>query len=92
MEKVHQKRILVADNELDILLLIEKNLVRQGHVVETARDGVKAREKLRTNKPDLRISGTMMPEMNGFELLSILRADPEFTALPVLLLTARPKE
>ena len=62
-------RILVTDDEPNIVRLIQVNLERQGFQVETANNGAQALEKIRANRPDLLVSDVMMPEMDGFELL-----------------------
>jgi two-component system, OmpR family, alkaline phosphatase synthesis response regulator PhoP len=82
-------RILAVDDEPNIVRLIEVNLTRHGYTVDTANNGVQALEKIRTNRPDLVVSDVMMPEMDGFELLSSIRRDPALESLPVIMLTAK---
>ena len=85
-------RILAVDDEPNIVRLIEVNLIRQGYQVETANNGAQALEKIRANRPDLLVSDVMMPEMDGFELLSTIRRDPELQDLPVIMLTAKAQD
>jgi two-component system, OmpR family, alkaline phosphatase synthesis response regulator PhoP len=82
-------RILAVDDEPNIIRLIEVNLTRHGYQVETANNGVQALEKIRASRPDLVVSDVMMPEMDGFELLSSIRRDPALESLPVIMLTAK---
>ncbi len=85
-------RILAVDDEPNIVRLIEVNLTRHGYQVETANNGVQALEKIRANRPDLIVSDVMMPEMDGFELLSTIRRDPALESLPVIMLTAKTQD
>ena len=85
-------RILVVDDELNIVRLIQVNLERHGYQVETANNGVQALEKIRASRPDLLVSDVMMPEMDGFELLSNVRRDPTLNDLPVIMLTAKAQD
>jgi two-component system alkaline phosphatase synthesis response regulator PhoP/two-component system response regulator VicR len=85
-------RILVTDDEPNIVRLIQVNLERQGFQVETANNGAQALEKIRANRPDLLVSDVMMPEMDGFELLSNIRRDPALEDLPVIMLTAKAQD
>jgi DNA-binding response OmpR family regulator len=82
-------RIVVADDEPHIVQLIQSILLRQGYRVETARNGVEALARIRSDRPDLVISDVMMPEMDGLSLLDHLRQDPDTRDLPVILLTAK---
>ncbi len=83
------KRILAADDELKIVQFIKVNLERRGYEVDTAANGVQALAKIRVDKPDLLITDVMMPEMDGFELLTAIRRDAEIESLPVLIMIAK---
>ena len=85
-------RILAVDDEPNIVRLIQVNLERMGYQVETANNGVQALEKIRASRPDLVVSDVMMPEMDGFELLSTIRRDPALEDLPVIMLTAKAQD
>jgi DNA-binding response OmpR family regulator len=85
-------RILAVDDEPNIVRLIEVNLTRHGYTVDTANNGVQALEKIRAVRPDLIVSDVMMPEMDGFELLSTIRRDPALESLPVIMLTAKTQD
>ena len=85
-------RILAVDDEPNIVRLIQVNLERMGYQVETANNGVQALEKIRASRPDLVVSDVMMPEMDGFELLSTIRRDATLEDLPVIMLTAKAQD
>ncbi len=85
-------RILAVDDEPNIVRLIQVNLERMGYTVETANNGVQALEKIRANRPDLVVSDVMMPEMDGFELLSTIRREAALEDLPVIMLTAKAQD
>jgi two-component system alkaline phosphatase synthesis response regulator PhoP/two-component system response regulator VicR len=82
-------RILVVDDEPNIVRLVQVNLERHGYRVETANNGAQALNRIRESRPDLLVSDVMMPEMSGFELLKTLKMDAELSSLPVIMLTAK---
>ena len=79
-------RILVVDDDMDILQLVSIHLIRQGYEVERANDAQQALELLEEVEVDLAIVDVMMPGMNGFELTKILTKELD---IPVILLTAK---
>lgn len=82
------KKILIADDEPDILEIIQYNLQREGYEVITAKDGDEALEKAKSVRPDLIILDIMMPRKNGMEVCAILRAQPAFKQTLIIFLTA----
>ena len=84
-----QKKILVADDEKDIVELVAYNLEREGFTVCRAYDGQKAWEMVNMEKPDLVILDLMMPEMPGMEVCRMIRGTPETAGLPIIMLTAK---
>lgn len=82
------KKILIADDELDILEIVSYNLIMHGYEVETAKDGDQAIQKARQFNPDLIILDIMMPKKNGIEVCKILRSMPEFQQTLIVFLTA----
>ncbi len=83
------RRILVVDDEARMIGFIRMNLELEGFQVLEASNGLEALEIIRTNLPDLVILDVMMPELDGFETLRILR---EFSSIPVIMLTAKGEE
>lgn len=82
------KKILVADDEPDILEIISYNLHKEGYEVYTAADGNEALDKARLHHPDLIILDIMMPKKTGVEVCQILRTQPEFSQTLIIFLTA----
>ncbi|MFH2076968.1 MAG: response regulator [Pseudomonadota bacterium] len=84
-----QKKILVADDEKDIVELVAFNLEREGFTVFRAYDGQKAWEMVNAEKPDLVILDLMMPEMPGMEVCRRIRRQETTASLPIIMLTAK---
>ncbi|WDT78911.1 MAG: ATP-binding protein [Candidatus Manganitrophus sp.] len=84
-------RILLADDNADMREYVKRILSRHW-TVEEVEDGAAALAALRERAPDLVLTDVMMPEMNGFELLQTLRADPRTREIPIILLSARAGE
>ena len=84
-----QARILVVEDDPKVIIFIEDNLENMGYQVLTARNGAEGLEKAREAKPDLLVLDVMMPEMDGYEVCSQLKADPETRGIPILMLTAK---
>lgn len=83
-----EKKILIADDEEDILEILEFNLKLHGYEVATAKDGDQALAKARAFKPDLIILDIMMPKKNGIETCKILRSQTDFKETLIIFLTA----
>lgn len=83
-----EKRILIADDEPDILEIIQYNLQAEGYTVYTARDGDEALTKAKHIQPDLIILDIMMPKRNGVEVCELLRSQPLFKDTLIIFLTA----
>ncbi len=86
------KKVLVVDDEPNIVLSVEFLMKRAGHEVVTAGDGEEALRVLAETKPDLMILDVMMPRKNGFEVCTDVRANPETADLPILMLSAKGRE
>lgn len=84
-------KILLVDDEKDIVEFLQYNLSNEGFKVITAYNGQEALEKL-SQKPDLIILDVMMPKMDGYEACSRIRAIDEFKNTPVIFLTAKSSE
>jgi CheY-like chemotaxis protein len=86
------KKILIADDEPNIVISLEFLLKREGYEVVVAYNGVEALAKVRAERPDLAILDVMMPQRNGFEVCQDLRQDPEFKDLRIMMLTAKGRD
>jgi two-component system, OmpR family, alkaline phosphatase synthesis response regulator PhoP len=82
------KKILVADDEPDILEVIEYSLTGEGYTVITAKNGDEALEKAKASQPQLIMLDIMMPKKSGIEVCEILRQKPEFQDTLIIFLTA----
>ncbi len=87
-----EQRVLVVDDEADIIALVAYHLAKAGYGVATATNGATALEKARRERPALVVLDLMLPDMTGFEVLEALRADETTKTVAVLLLTARREE
>jgi len=85
-------KILIVDDEADILELIEYNLKQEGYQVFTAKNGQEAITVAKRVLPDLILLDVMMPVMDGIEACRIIKSDPEFSKTFVVFLTARAEE
>jgi two-component system alkaline phosphatase synthesis response regulator PhoP len=86
------KKILIVDDEPDIIEFLRYNLRKEGFLVVTASDGRQAITVAATEKPDLIILDIMMPELDGVETCRILRSMKEFSTVPIAFLTARDED
>ena len=84
-----KKKILIVDDEDDILHFLELVLREKGYEVATAANGQDALTKAQIEKPDLVLLDIMMPQMDGWEVLKLLRVDDETANIPVAMLSAR---
>ncbi len=82
------QKILVVDDEDDILDLLQYNLEQEGFETVTARDGIEALERAGQETPDLVLLDIMMPRMDGIETCRRLRQDARLRTTPILMLTA----
>lgn len=88
----NKQKILIVDDEPDILELIEYNLKKEGYQVYTATNGLEAIQSAKKNQPELIILDIMMPKLDGIETCRQLRAMPEFKSTFMVFLTARSEE
>lgn len=84
--------LLVADDDEDILALVQLRLSRSGFEVIVARDGEEALRLAQERLPDLAVLDWMMPKASGLEVLRAIRANSATAGIPVVLLTARASE
>lgn len=81
-------KILIVDDEPKTLKILERFLVQEDTEVIKAENGVSALKKLEDNNIDLIITDVMMPQMNGFELCTRVKSDPNNNLLPIIMITA----
>lgn len=86
---VDQKRLMLVDDDPNLILLVKDYLEFRGYEVMTAGNGREALEILENTVPDLLICDVMMPEMDGYTLVQTVREDPRISWLPVLFLSAK---
>jgi DNA-binding response OmpR family regulator len=84
-----KKKVLIADDEPDIVELIKYNLELEGLECMVASDGMDALAKARNNAPDLIILDVMLPKMNGYKVARLLRFDERYKGIPIVMVTAR---
>ena len=85
-------KILIADDEPNIVISLEYLLKREGYKVVVARDGQEALDAIAREHPDLVLLDVMMPHKTGFEVCQAVRSTPGVEATPILMLTARGRE
>jgi len=83
------KKILIVEDDPDIISLLEFRLRDKGFDVLTATDGAEGLEIARREHPDLITLDINLPEVNGFTVCSMLKADPQYSDIPIIMLTAR---
>ena len=81
-------RILVVDDEADVIRTVTKALEGRGHTVATARDGAEAIAAVAKDPPDLLVIDLALPKIDGQEVARRLKADPATRAVPILLMCA----
>lgn len=81
--------ILIVDDDAVIRKLLAVNLRLAGFAVETAVSGAEAMDKVRSDPPDSVVLDLMMPGMDGWEVCRMLKEEPEFAKIPIVLLSAR---
>lgn len=92
MTKPYKQKILIVDDENDIIELLSYNLAKEGFDVSSASDGEEALKKIRNETFDLAVLDLMLPGLQGVDLCRILRNDPKTESLPVIMLTAKAEE
>ena len=82
-------RILVADDEKDIVASLQKCLLREGYLVSVAFDGEEALLRVKEDNPDIVLLDLMMPKRNGFEVLQAIRKDFKDKWRPVIIISGQ---
>ncbi|HWV98653.1 MAG TPA: response regulator [Candidatus Acidoferrum sp.] len=83
-----RKKILVVEDDADLVELLRFNFKKAGFAVGTAFDGIEALKKARSLLPDLILLDLMLPELDGLAVCEVLRRDPNIASIPVIMLTA----
>ena len=87
-----KNKILLIDDEKDILEFLSYNLIKAGYKIDQAENGNEGLKKLKTFKPDLIIVDVMMPVLDGIEFCSIVRSNPQHENIMIVFLTARSED
>lgn len=85
-------KILIADDEQNIVISLEFLMKREGFEVSIAVDGEEAVEKIRAEMPDLVLLDVMMPKKSGFEVCQEVKSDPALQSVRILMLTAKGRD
>ena len=86
------KRILLVEDEKNIILGVRTCLDAVGYEIKVAENGEEAMERIAKGHPDLILLDLMLPKVNGFEVLESLKSDPKTAGIPVVVLTAKAEE
>ena len=86
------RKILIADDEPNIVISLEYLMKREGYTVLVARDGQEALDMIARDRPDLVLLDVMMPKKSGFEVCQAVRASEELQATKILMLTAKGRD
>jgi len=83
------QRVLVVDDDKEIVRLVRAYLEQAGYEVMVAYDGEAALHAIRSERPDLVVLDVMLPGRDGWNITGIVRADPTLADMPIIMLTAR---
>ncbi|MCX7177114.1 MAG: response regulator [Proteobacteria bacterium] len=86
------RKILIVDDEPNIVISLEFLMTREGYLVSVAVDGEEALKKIAEIQPDLVLLDVMMPKKSGFEVCQEIRANPAWTAIKIVMLTAKGRD
>jgi two-component system alkaline phosphatase synthesis response regulator PhoP len=86
------KKILIVDDEQNIVISLEFLMKREGYEVSIANDGEEAMARIRSEQPDLVLLDVMMPKKSGFEVCQEIKSDPVLKAVRILMLTAKGRD
>lgn len=86
------KKILIVEDEKDVMELIHYNLAKEGYHCETAYNGQEALKKAQATRPDLVLLDLMLPEVDGLEVCKRLKSSPQTEPIPIIMVTAKSDE
>ena len=87
-----KEKILVVDDEKDIIELLQYNLEKEGYRISCAYSGEECLENVKTELPDLILLDLMLPEIDGLDVCKILKRNPQTSHIPIIMLTAKGEE
>ncbi|MBU2436894.1 MAG: response regulator [Candidatus Omnitrophica bacterium] len=87
-----EKRILLVDDEIELVEMVKMRLGAGGYEVITAYDGQEALNKAKRVKPDLIILDIMLPKMDGYKVCGLLKADIRYSKIPIIMFSAKAQE
>ncbi len=85
-------RVLVVDDEPDLVRILEFGLKAAGYHVDTANDGQEGLKKARDLKPDIILLDLMLPKLDGYKVCRLLKFDERYKHIPIMILSARTQE
>ena len=86
------KRVLIVDDEPNIVISLEFLMTRDGFEVSVARDGEEALRKVEESTPDVMLLDVMMPKKTGYEVCQQIRANPSLSGVKIVMLTAKGRD
>ena len=86
------KKILIVDDEVQLVEMVKLRLEANGYSVITACDGQEGLDKARIEKPDLIILDLMLPKIDGYKVCTMLKFDEKYKNIPIILFTARAQQ
>ncbi|MBI4363953.1 MAG: response regulator [Candidatus Latescibacteria bacterium] len=85
-------RVLVVDDEADLVRILQFGLESMGYQVDTASDGQEGLKKARDTKPDIILLDLMLPKLDGYKVCRLLKFDERYKNIPIIILSARTQE
>ncbi len=85
-------KILLVDDEIQLLSMVQMRLEANGYDIITANDGEEGLEKAKSENPDLIMLDVMMPKMDGYKVCGLLKNDSRYSRIPIILFTARAQQ
>ena len=86
------KRILIVDDEVQLVEMVKMRLESAGYETIVAYDGQEGFDKAKKDKPDLIILDLMLPKMDGYKICGLLKNDARYAKIPIIMFTARAQE
>ena len=86
------KRILIVDDEVQLVEMVKMRLEAAGYEIISAYDGQEGFDKAKKDKPDLIILDLMLPKMDGYKVCGLLKNDARYSKIPIIMFTARVQE